>query len=306
MPVSRLPGSSQRLLLPALIALAGLQACKLEKRMASAESAVADTATLPEPMPQKRVAFRLPNETEITDPTILASVRRGRAIMLHTRDSLPHHVGNKLACTSCHQQAGTVKGAIPWVGVYARFPQYRSRAGATQLIEDRINDCLKRSLNGSPLVPESRDMRDIVAYMGFLSSGYPVGAEVDGQASPPINPPLKGDSAKGASIFRARCARCHGGNGQGTVHAPPTWGPESYNIGAGMSRLRTAAAFIHARMPQDSAGVLTPQEAFDVARFVNAHDRPDFKGKERDWPRGDPPPDVAYPTDAARRKKAGK
>jgi thiosulfate dehydrogenase len=192
---------------------------------------------------------------------------------------------------------------MSWVGVYARFPQYRSRAGATQIIEDRINDCIKRSLNGRPLVPESRDMRDIIAYMAFLSSGYPVGAEVDGQGLRPV-PPLEPDARKGREVFAARCARCHGEKGQGLDLAPPVWGPQSFNIGAGMARLRTAAAFIRARMPQDSAGVLTDQEAYDVARFITSQPRPDFKGKERDWPRGDPPPDVAYATLAKKGDKA--
>ncbi len=284
-------------------ALALLGACKTETRALLPETTTSDTASLPDPTPVRRVAFRVPQESEVTDSTVLASVRRGRAMMLYTRDSLPRHVGNKLACTSCHQQAGTVKGAIPWVGVYARFPQYRSRGGSTIIIEDRINDCFKRSLNGTALVPESRDMRDIVAYMAFLSSGYPVGADVDGQASPALAP-LPADSTRGRLVFQGSCVRCHGQKGEGTPLAPPLWGNESYNIGAGMARLRTAAAFIKARMPQDSAGVLTEQQAFDVARYVNSHPRPDFRGKERDWPRGDPPPDVAYKTDAAAKKRS--
>ena len=45
----------------------------------------------------------------------------------------------------------------------------------------------------------------------------------------------------------------------------------------------------------------SPNE-IDVARFINSQPRPDFKGKERDWPRGDPPPDVAYRTMAAPRR----
>lgn len=248
--------------------------------------------------------FRIPDESEVKDSVILASVRRGRAIASHTRDSLPGHVGNGLVCTNCHLQDGTRKHAMPWVGVYARFPQYRSRAGETQLIEDRVNDCFKRSLNGRPLAPESRDMRDIVAYMAFLSMGYPVGAETEGQGLPKLEP-LVGDSARGSAIFTARCARCHGVQGEGTTIAPPVWGMRSYNIGAGMARVRTTAAFVKQWMPQDSAGVLSAQEAFDVAAFVDAHARPDFKGKERDWPHGDPPPDVAYPTDGVRRKAKG-
>ena len=43
-------------------------------------------------------------------------------------------------------------------------------------------------------------------------------------------------------------------------------------------------------------------QAFDVAAYVNGHPRPDFPDKIHDWPNGDAPPDVAYPTQAARRK----
>ena len=82
--------------------------------------------------------------------------------------------------------------------------------------------------------------------------------------------------------------------------APPVWGPYSYNIGAGMARARTAAAFIRDNMPFDQPGTLTDQQALDVAAYVNAHARPDFPDKIHDWPNGDAPPDVAYPTQAAR------
>jgi thiosulfate dehydrogenase len=115
-------------------------------------------------------------------------------------------------------------------------------------------------------------------------------------------PPLQGDSARGRATFAAKCVACHGNSGEGSVLAPPVWGPQSYNIGAGMSRLLTAAAFIKAAMPQNAPGTLTEQEAYDLARFINSQPRPDFRGKELDWPNGDPPPDVAYPTRAAQRK----
>lgn len=286
-----------------VLLLLAAAACRVERRVpASTDTATAvDVTTLPDPAPHRRVAFRIPSESEVSDPTVLASVRRGRAILRDTRDSLPRHVGNRLSCVSCHQADGTVKHGMPWVGVYARFPQYRSRAGGTQIIEDRINDCFKRSMNGTALVPESRDMRDIIAYMAFLSIGYPVGAEVDGQGLPALTP-LEGNTTRGREVFKARCVRCHGARGEGVGPAGALWGANSYNIGAGMARLRTAAAFIKARMPQDSAGALTAQEAFDVARFINAQPRPDFKPKDRDWPRGDPPPDVAYPTLAKKKK----
>jgi thiosulfate dehydrogenase len=59
------------------------------------------------------------------------------------------------------------------------------------------------------------------------------------------------------------------------------------------------AAFIRYNMPLDRPGSLTDQEAFDLAAYVNGHSRPDFVGKENDWPLGNPPPDVAYATRAA-------
>jgi thiosulfate dehydrogenase len=50
-------------------------------------------------------------------------------------------------------------------------------------------------------------------------------------------------------------------------------------------------------MPYGNA-TLTDQQAFDVAAYVTAMPRPDFPGKEKDWPRGNAPPDVPYATDA--------
>jgi thiosulfate dehydrogenase len=112
--------------------------------------------------------------------------------------------------------------------------------------------------------------------------------------------PLPGDSARGREIFATTCTRCHGAEGQGTALAPPLWGAGSFNIGAGMARLRTAAAFIRHNMPFDRPGTLSDQQAFDVAAFIVSRPRPDLAGKENDWPNGDAPPDVAYPTHTAR------
>ncbi|MEP6474839.1 MAG: c-type cytochrome, partial [Gemmatimonadota bacterium] len=182
-----------------------------------------------------------------------------------------------------------------------RFPQYRARTGGVDLLEDRINDCFRRSMNGSALAADSREMRDIVAYMAFLSRGIPVGAVVEGQGLPKLSV-TAGDTTAGASIFKTTCAVCHGANGQGTAIATPLWGPQSFNIGAGMARVRTAASFIRYNMPFDKPGSLTDQQAFDVAKYLTTRPRPDLPGKEMDWPGGDPPPDVAYPTTAVQHK----
>lgn len=73
------------------------------------------------------LAFRVPTDAEIPEGPVGVSIRRGRAILASTRDSLPDYVGNRLNCTSCHLENGTLPHAAPWVGIYSRFPQYRSR-----------------------------------------------------------------------------------------------------------------------------------------------------------------------------------
>jgi len=122
----------------------------------------ASTAALHQ-TPKPRVRFRVPSDDELKDSSYRASALRGRSLLLATRDSLPRNVGNSLRCASCHIDGGLRPDAMPWVGSYARFPQYRARSGKVDLIEDRINDCFKRSMNGRALNPAGRDMRDIGA-----------------------------------------------------------------------------------------------------------------------------------------------
>jgi thiosulfate dehydrogenase len=246
--------------------------------------------------PQKTpasVPFRVPQLDSVKDSAVRVSAIRGRAILEATRDSLPSNVGNALRCASCHFLAGTRRNALPWVGVYSRFPQYRARDGRVDLIEDRINDCFERSMNGRALPANSSAMRDIVTYFAVLSSGVPAGAQVEGQGLPKLAM-LTSDSSRGRALFAMKCVRCHGPNGEGTALAPPQWGPRSFNIGAGMARRNTLAAFIHELMPFDSARTLTTQQAYDLAAYIGTRPRPDFKGKEKDWPNGGAPSDVAY------------
>ncbi|MEO8449526.1 MAG: c-type cytochrome [Gemmatimonadota bacterium] len=259
------------------------------------------------------VAYRVPADSEIPAGELGVSIRRGRALLENTPDSLPKFVGSRLRCTSCHLDAGTRPNASPFVGVYSRFPQYRSRNARINLIQERINDCFERSLSGKALAWDSPEMADMISYMAFLSRGVAPPGDVPGQGFAKIDP-LVPDSAAGRLVFAGKCARCHGGKGEGMPNPdpagtpryyPPLWGPASFTIGAGMARFRSAAAFIRRTMPYDQPGTLSDREAFDVAGYVTRQSRPDFAGKEHDWPKGDSPPDVAYPTKATARKSAG-
>lgn len=231
------------------------------------------------------------------------AIRRGRALVLATRDSLPANVGNKLRCVSCHLDAGR-RQVGTWVGVYGRYPMYRARSATVETIEFRVNDCFRRSMNGAALAVDGPDMRDIVAYLWFVSRGVPVHEPAAGPPAAQRFLALTADTGAGAKTFTAVCAKCHAPDGQGTAVAPPLWGPGSYNVGAGMSRLSAAANFIRANMPFDQPGTLTDQQAVDVAAYVNARPRPDYAAKRYDWPHGDAPPDAAYPTLAQPRRAA--
>jgi thiosulfate dehydrogenase len=286
--------AARHLLMLSMVAVA-LGACEAQRTdgaAARANAAPSGTPTV--------VRLRAPADSEIPAGPLGASIRRGRALLAATADSLPTQVGAQLRCTSCHLDDGTRVNAAPLVGVYARFPQFRDRSNSVAIIEDRVNDCFQRSMNGRALAYDSRDMRDIVAWLAFLSRGTPVHRDTTPRGIP-LLAAMTADTARGRAQFTMACAACHGIDGEGTPAGPPLWGARSYNIGASMARLRTAASFIKYNMPSDRPGTLTAQQAFDLAAYVNSHARPDLAGKEKDWPTGNAPADVPYETAGRRR-----
>ncbi len=228
------------------------------------------------------------------------AIRRGRELIVDTHRLLPDHVGNGLNCTNCHLQAGTVPKAAPFVGVTDRYPRYRKRSGKVDDLQDRINGCMERSMNGRALERDSEPLRAMIAYMTWLSRDVPDGKKVEGIGMPRIERPGEPDPERGRALFEERCASCHGKDGQGVFGPddktifPPLWGERSYNIGAGMARLNTAAAFIKWNMPLNQGGTLTDQEAYDIASYFIFQERPDFAKKDGDWPKGGKPEDARY------------
>lgn len=182
--------------------------------------------------------------------------------------------------------AGTRSHGLSLVGVAAKYPKALP-SGGEESLEDRINGCMTRSMNGRPLPEAGPEMRAFVAYLDTLSA-YP-GSYGDPVEDPealaaPGHPP---DPVRGEALYLQQCAACHRpdgsgmrtgaiGDARGYLH-PPLWGPDSFNAAAGMGRPATAAAFIHANMPlgsSQSAPVLTPAEAWDIAAYLDSRPRP--------------------------------
>jgi thiosulfate dehydrogenase len=225
-------------------------------------------------------------------------------------DPKMRHAGNNLACTSCHQGNAAKPFAMPWVGVSATFPQYRAREDDISTVEERVNGCMQRSMNGKPLALDSREMKAYTAYIAFLSQGVPVGGSVKGAATPPTKMPnRRADTDAGKLVYGAKCAACHGPDGQGQrvgkagdaqgYTFPPLWGADSFNTGAGMNRLVMAARFIQANMPlgaSHDATQLSVDEAYDVAAHMVSQPRPVKANLEADFPaRWNKPVDAAFP-----------
>ena len=205
--------------------------------------------------------------------------------------------GNNLACKNCHLNNGTLPGSASWVGVTERYPQFRGRENRIGTIEDRINGCMERSMNGKPLPADSKQMKAIVAYMEWLSEDIPED-QLDFYAGFPSVTPIKekADPVKGKLIYDRECEVCHGADGQGIVLSdptkgyqyPPLWGNDSYNHGAGMNRVLTAAAFIKGNMPFGQATAeqpkLSDEEAIHVAAYIDSFARPVKENAEDDFP----------------------
>lgn len=232
---------------------------------------------------------------------------RGMRLNADTRELLPRHVGNQLNCASCHLNAGTVADGSPYVGIAAFFPSYAPRAGRQITLEDRINGCFRRSMNGKPLPIESEDMKAMVAYFDWMKGETKPADKVPGRGVGKLNPALVPNADNGRKIYAAQCAACHGQDGEGLRDAagrmvyPPLWGEDSFNIGAGMARTFTAAAFVKRNMPIGmhekfplGQGGLSDQDALDVAEYFSHMPRPDFPDKVKDWPRDPKPKDARY------------
>ena len=231
--------------------------------------------------------FAPPLESEIPDGPYGESIRRGREIFLNPGSNAAEYVGNSMACANCHLDAGRRADAAPMWAAAVSYPAWRGKNEMINTMEDRIRGCFTYSMNaaaspaGTP--PPSGDAiyKDLEAYFHWLATGAPNGVELPGAGYPvPEKPEAGYDRTRGAEVFEAKCAVCHGDDGQGQQDQtgryvfPPLWGPDSYNWGAGMHRVNTAAGFIFANMPLGQPFSLTPQEAWDVAAYINSHERP--------------------------------
>ncbi|MDH1500251.1 c-type cytochrome [Comamonas terrigena] len=251
--------------------------------------------------------FETPRLASMLDEKNADQLVYGARLNIETRDLLPKNVGNALNCASCHLNAGTVADGSPYIGISAFFPSYAPRAGRVITLEDRINGCFLRSMNGKPLPLDSDEMKAMVALFDWMRNETKPEDKVEGRGVGKISQQIIPNAENGKQIYTQQCALCHGADGEGIKNAkgqwvyPPLWGDESFNIGAGLARTYTAAAFVKRNMPIAfhgnfplGQGGLSDQDAVDVAEYFSHQPRPDFAPKLKDWPNGKKPADARY------------
>lgn len=224
--------------------------------------------------------FVPPAESDIPEGPFGDVVRYGRDLYLDTQQLRGKYVANDMSCVNCHLDAGRRADSAPAWAAYPMYPAYRTKNAKINSMEDRIQGCFRYSMNGTPPPVGSKELTALVTYHYWMATGAPVGVPLEGRGYPELpEPKQKPDLRRGQQVYEAQCAICHGANGEGVkvdgkVVFPPLWGENSYNWGAGMHRINTAAAFIHANMPLGKPKSLSEQEAWDVAAFINSHERP--------------------------------
>ena len=226
-------------------------------------------------------AFVPPPDSAIPDNEFGKMVRLGESIFTDTQANARQYVGNKLQCANCHLDGGRLAGSAPLWAAYVAYPAYRGKNKHVNTYAERVQGCFRYSMNGKAPAYGSKVLVALQAYSYFLATGAPVGANMKGRGFPKLKKPVQPFSyARGEKVYAQNCALCHGADGQGQTSAdgkmvfPPLWGSHSYNWGAGMGSISNAANFVAANMPLSRGHTLSDQEAWDVAAFVDSHERP--------------------------------
>ena len=238
------------------------------------------TATIATASPTPAKAFSPPSEDTIPDNEYGKMIRLGEKVFTETGKYAAKYVGNDLSCVNCHLDAGRKHDSAPMWASFIHYPAFRAKTGQVDTLASRLQGCFQYSMNGKAPPQDDEVITALQTYAFFLAKGAPAGMPVEGSGYPKLKKPAQApDYARGEQVYAQNCALCHGADGLGQRSGdrqvfPPLWGPRSFNWGAGMHQVNNAAGFIFANMPLGKGKSLTEQQAWDVASFMDSHERP--------------------------------
>jgi thiosulfate dehydrogenase len=262
-------------------------------------------------------------DATLDDSRLSADIRWGFRIFTNTPGEAARFTPSKVSCNNCHLNGGQRERSLPLVGVAGMFPEYNRRSGRLYSLGDRIVDCFLRSENATGMMESdgefgrgepqdemlptttSKEVLALSAYITWLARGYEVGKSPAWRGqnvipSSSVIPVAQLDPKKGEALFMERCTTCHGTDGQGVAIGDkkpgPLWGSDSWNDGAGASRVYTLAGIIRYSMPYLDPGSLTDEEAQLLAAFITSKPRPSYPFKHQDYRTEKIPVDSVYYT----------
>lgn len=260
----------------------------------SASTANADEAAAP----VQTAVWTAPDTNTWAQTEQAAQLRYGRALVANTSaywgpEGSVARLSNGLNCQNCHLDAGTKPFTNNYALVASTYPRFRARSGTEETVHKRIADCFQRSLDGQAPDSLSAEGQAIAAYVLWVGSGIQKGETPTGAGLEVIDfLDRAADLQAGAQVYAQKCQSCHQANGLGLPNGkggyafPPLWGPHSYNQAAGLYRLSRFASYVKQGMPLGATHetpLLTDEEAWDVAAYVNSQDRPRYDLRA-DWP----------------------
>jgi len=225
-------------------------------------------------------------------------IKLGEDIVNHT-DTNPlskSYVQSRLQCSNCHRKgkdgrAGTITTIGTFVGTSTSFPAYSKRYKDVISLQNRIDGCFARCMNGTKSVVNTKVGIAVESYITWLSTGMPVKMSSKAPRTP-LKIKMWSKNRKkfislfkkathhnyinGKELYRKKCASCHGNDGQGRGYFPPLWGEKSYTADGSMAKLPNAATWIQDNMPLNNAH-LNDQQTADITLYINAQHRPSYK-----------------------------
>lgn len=287
---SKITGSSLIIIFFFLWLIISSNACNKEKKKAS----------IINPIDTLSIVWNPPDINNIPNTPEGKMIEYGKELIMHTGlyfgpKGKISAKDNGMNCQNCHLFAGTKFFGNNFSLAASSYPRLLQRSARIETLTERVNGCMERSLNGSAIDTSGKEMRAIIAYLEWVGKGVPKNKKILGSGFEKLQYMERAaDPQKGVIVYNAKCARCHGSDGQGVLknnaaeyYFPPLWGPKSYNTGAGIYRISLLAGFIKNNMPFGATHdypFTTNEEAWDVAAFINSMPHPKFEKLSKDWP----------------------
>lgn len=205
---------------------------------------------------------------------------------------------NSLNCVHCHQAGpsglpGTKPYALPLVNAVNDYPKFDIKSGKIISLEQRVIGMF--GPGSVPVTPESPEVKSIVAYLRWLAQGTPPHSAMERTGLMPLPPTRRAaDPRRGAKLYAALCSSCHGTDAAGQRRPdfdagggylfPPIAGSDTYDNAGHMFAVPLLARYIRASMPLGATHdrpQLTPEQALDIAAFLNDDATPRLQNPNR-------------------------